>query len=392
MTSRCTSFLSSVASIAFLAACAGSQDLPSAPNLTAHRFAAERSEFPSPRGYLLFVHDPVKDRSFLVGGISGLCTDLACDNALIDDLWSFNPSSRTWREVANVLPPREGDAAALDYRSRQIIMYQPFFNNTVETWAYDIDKGTWEDRRPAVEPPARWGSMMVYDSKADRALLYGGADLFTGDVLGDLWAYDYETNTWTKLQPAVSPPPHHFSGLVYVPTIDRVILFGGYQPGFTSLYNDTWAYDYRRNRWTNLHPKNPPAPRVYHTMAFEAATNRIVIFGGVIDENNPDEPTTNETWIYDVAANRWSQVFPKNPPSPRAWQGMSWTNGPVVIFGGGPSRDRYTNDTFLYDSRSNRWEQVTGDFHNDARERNVATVRSMSGGRGSWNGSMLHRH
>ena len=49
--------------------------------------------------------------------------------------------------------------------------------------------------------------MMVYDSRADRVLLFGGAELSANAGLNDLWAYDYETNTWTERHPAVSPPP-----------------------------------------------------------------------------------------------------------------------------------------------------------------------------------------
>jgi N-acetylneuraminic acid mutarotase len=148
--------------------------------------------------------------------------------------------------------------------------------------------------------------------------------------------------------------------MVYVPTIDRVILFGGYQQGFSTLFNDTWAYDYTHNRWKNLKPVNAPAPRVYHYLALEPVTNRIVMFGGVLDEsewpNSPETPN-NETWIYSIARNTWSQVFSKSTPSPRAWHVMSRTDGPVLLFGGG-TRETFTNDTFLYNSRSNRWEQV----------------------------------
>ena len=78
---------------------------------------------------------------------------------------------------------------------------------------------------------------MVYDPKADRILLYGGANFAEGvacgfcgatTVLGDLWAYDYESNTWTERHPSLSPPPHHFPVLEYVPTIDRVFCSVGF--------------------------------------------------------------------------------------------------------------------------------------------------------------------
>src|SRR2546422_805556 len=231
-----------------------------------------------------------------------------------------------------------------------------------ETWAYDVDKGSWENRHPAVEPPGRFGSMMVYDPRADRVLLFGGALLTDGTGLNDLWAYDYERNTWTERHPAVSPAPHQWHALVYVPTSNRTILFGGVNPVDGSLLNDTWAYDYHRNRWTNLHPRQAPVPRMAHYMAFESRTNRLVMFGGFLGLG---DQATNDTWLYDVATNRWSQVFPKESPGPRAWHVMSRTNGPVVLFGGGPDQPGFTNETFLYDSRANRWEQVPGGSGDD---------------------------
>jgi len=211
---------------------------------------------------------------------------------------------------------------------------------------------------------------MVYDPKVDRVLLYGGSNFAEGvacgfcsetTVLGDLWAYDYESNTWTELHPSVSPPPHHFPVLEYVPTIDRIVLFGGYQPGFTSLFNDTWAFDYNTNRWVNLNPQNPPPPRAYHYMALESTANRIVMFGGVEDESqypNSPETTNGETWVYSIAGNSWKQVFPDDAPGPHAWHAMSHTKGPVLMFGGGGTRATWSNDTYLYSSREKEYEQV----------------------------------
>ena len=357
--------LLSLAPPVLLGACSASRDLPSAPSLSADRAAVQPRAAPSARGYPLTAFDPVNDRVFLVGGFYTFGFD-----AEIFDVWSFNPRNRAWTQVSDLLPPKNGDALALDVQSRRIIVFQPYFD-PIETWAYDVETGVWENCHPAVEPPARWGSMMVYDPKADRVLLYGGTDLFDGTtVLGDLWAYDYESNTWTELHPPVSPPPHHFPVLVYVPTIDRVILFGGYQQGFTTLFNDTWGYDYKHNQWQDLNPATPPAPRVYHYMAFEPTTNRIVMFGGTLHpSDNPDEVPINETWIYSVARNSWTQVFPEDAPSPRAWHVMSRTNGPVLLFGGGPSRFSYTNDTFLYRSRSNEWKSVSGRGDNEIARR-----------------------
>jgi len=165
----------------------------------------------------------------------------------------------------------------------------------------------------------------------------------------------------------------------WVPTIDRVVLFGGFQQGFATLFNDTWAYDYEHNRWNDLNPANPPAPRAYHYMALEPPTNRIVLFGGTLNSSETgDEVPINETWIYDVAGNSWNQAFPKESPGPHAWHAISRTSGPVLAFGGGDSRSTWTNDTYLYSSRSNRWDQVPGGSRAGSA---VTAVGVASGGR-----------
>ena len=365
MLTRSISRLAWLAPAAVFAACTDTREPPSAPSLSAHR---SRAEAPSPQGYPLMAYDPVRDRVWHVGGFT-------TDGLLIYDLFTFNTRSRSWTPVGNGLGPTSWDAVALDARSRKLILYSgysaAFDAVDVQTWAYDVETGVWENRNPVVQPPSRWGSMMVYDHRADRVLLYGGANFAEGlacgfcgatTVFGDLWAYDYESNSWTERQPSVSPPPHHFPVLEYVPAIDRVVLFGGFQQGFASLFNDTWSYDYGANRWTDLEPANPPAPRAYHYMALEPKTNRIVVFGGTLNPSETgEEVPIDETWIYSVADNSWQQAFPRETPGPHAWHVMSRTSGPVLLFGGGDSRSTWTNDTYLYSSRSNRWERVVAD-------------------------------
>jgi hypothetical protein len=329
---------------------------------SAHHCDGGRGCVPRARGYPLMAHDPVKDRVYLFGGFYEFGFE-----SEIFDVWAFNPRSRRWKQIADELPPTNGDQVALDSQSRKVIMFQPYLD-PIQTWAFDLETETWEDRRPAVQPPPRWGSKMVYDRESDRVILYGGAHLYTEALLGDTWAYDFDTNTWTELTPPSSPPRYHFVEMVYVPTIDRVLMFGGIAERWDSgvLHNETWAYDYNANRWTNLGAGNAPSPRVYHTMAFEAATNRVVMFGGVQDESNwPNEPVIGETWIYHVKRNAWHQVHPRRAPSPRSWHGMTGTNRTVMLFGGGDSRWTYTNDTFLYTSRPNTWTGIRGGGRED---------------------------
>lgn len=55
------------------------------------------------------------------------------------------------------------------------------------------------------------------------------------------WAYDFATNRWTELSPAGDrPPARRFHSMVYDSGANKMILFGGY--GFDGVrLNDTWA-------------------------------------------------------------------------------------------------------------------------------------------------------
>ena len=130
------------------------------------------------------------------------------------------------------------------------------------TWSYDYANDRWTDRAPAVSPPIRYGAGMAYDSKADRTLLFGGCtngvDLWPGcAVANDTWSYDYRTNTWTNRRPVSNPPAGVDLSLVYDTQADRLILFGrGRDAG-----NATWSYDYTTNAWVNQRPANAPPAR-----------------------------------------------------------------------------------------------------------------------------------
>ena len=310
---------------------------------------------PPARGYSRMVYDAKSEKVYMFGGFSefGWWMDIL-------DVWAYDPHGKSWQQVGE-LDSLDYDALAFDSQSRKVIVYQPFAVEGVETWAYDIESNTWENMNPTDQPSWRMGSRMVYDAESDRVILFSGADLDTGEMLEETWSYDYESNTWINLQPTVSPSPRVFYDVVYHPEVDRIVMFGGETAvdDVFVLLDDTWEYDYNSNTWTELQPSVAPTSRCYHSMAYDRRSNQIFIFGGVLNETDwPYEPTIDETWAYDYDVNIWKQLSPKKSPSERSWQQMVGTKNEVIMFGGGPSRWTYTNETWSYNSRSNKWKEI----------------------------------
>lgn len=90
---------------------------------------------------------------------------------------------------------------------------------------------------------------LVYDWRADRAIVWGG---FNGSGNDETWAYDFEANAWTNLQPAVAPAPRWAHAMAYDSQSGRVVLFGG--ATLEGVFEDTWAYDFGANTWANMSP------------------------------------------------------------------------------------------------------------------------------------------
>jgi len=159
-------------------------------------------------------------------------------------------------------------------------------------------------------------------------------------------------NTWTKVRPTQSPPPRSGHRMVYDSSIDRFILFGGQSAGFRTL-NDTWLYDLRNNTWTNATPEVSPAPRFQHAMAFDSDSARVILGGGW--------PGDLETWLFDTASWTWTRADATGP-APNS-------HGPALVydgerrlslmFGGGPLAPHLwaagTNLTSSYNATDEAW-------------------------------------
>jgi len=177
-----------------------------------------------------------------------------------------------------------------------------------DTWIYDADQNSWIEPSPATPPPGRVDHAMVYNSDADRVIVFGGSTGFgVGDVLGDTWAYDTNTNTWTEMSPTVSPPARAFTAMWYDPLADLVFLFGGtedtsWPPLPWKMFGgeELWAYDFDTNTWTLY--RTDPNPSYWFgagVAAFDTQTEAAVLVGGDwYDEDRRYQGPNTTAWTY----------------------------------------------------------------------------------------------
>ena len=253
----------------------------------------------------------------------------------------FLPSSRGWHSMV------------YDTGGDQVVLFGGTCYDTPmgDTWVYDPLESTWFDLCPSGDLPSERSShAMAYDPVSAKVILFGGWNTFK--YTSDTWAYDPALNAWTMLEPAGPlPAARAYHTLTYDPATRKMILFGGSDD--STVFGDTWAYDPAANTWTKLEPAGlAPAARAFHSVAYDSDTGQMILFGGWNDTSQ-----FGDTWAYDPATGAWTDLNPDgDEPTGRQSPAMAYdpVSGKVILFGGW-SGSNWVDYTCAYDVAANTW-------------------------------------
>src|SRR5437868_15380926 len=134
-----------------------------------------------------------------------------------------------------------------------------------------------------------------------------------------------DTANWVQLSPTTSPPARSYLAMTYDAASGKVIVFGGYDG--TGYLNDTWTFD--GISWTRVAASPSPSARANAQMAYDSVTHRVVLFGGY------NGNYLGDTWLWDGTTSHWTLV--RTVHRPRAVTGPMLfpdPNGRVDLFGG----------------------------------------------------------
>lgn len=263
--------------------------------------------------------DSTNNQTILFGGYS--------NGQLLNDTWSWDGT--TWTELfpSNSPSGRQFGAMAFDPVNNQMILFggSDTSGSLADTWSWD---GTnWTQLSPGTSPSSRTAASMAFDSINNLLILFGG--LSGSSSLNDTWNWD-GTN-WVQLLDGStnSPPARSFATMAFGPTVNQMILFGGF--GIVTRINDTWSWDGATTTWTELNngSSGSPLARSNAVMGYDPVNNRNILFGG--QSNSGD---LGDTWSWDGAA--WS-VPPSITTSPAARDSAAFAldaNNKLILFGG----------------------------------------------------------
>src|SRR2546422_11368843 len=90
---------------------------------------------------------------------------------------------------------------------------------------------------------------------------------------------------WTNMSPSDAPAGYLNMAMVYDSDADRMVAYGGWD-GTDDFSNETWAYDFESNTWTNLHPVGRPDGTRGMRVAYDTGSRQTILFGGGAGANS----------------------------------------------------------------------------------------------------------
>lgn len=223
-----------------------------------------------------------------------------------------------------------------------------------DTWMYAYSTNTWIQIQSVSNPVGRNDGSMVYNPTTNCMILYGG---WCGMTLGrtdDTWIFNCTTDEWSEVSPEESPSPRSSSNMVYDSTNNVVVLFGGYGEDDPHT-EDTWCYNPTENMWTEMNPTVHPCGRYGHCMIYDPIKNRTILFSG-----NSDEGMNPDLWEYNFTADSWTELTVYPRPLGRKWGSMVYDSDSNrgILFGGDCNDPEFIDDTWSLNCSTSEWEEL----------------------------------
>jgi hypothetical protein len=277
---------------------------------------------PSARSEAVMAYDAATKTAVLFGGSANVY-----GGSLLGDTWTWNGTTWTEQHPATSPSARSDAVMAYDAATKTVVLFGGVSaadpNGLNDTWTWNGT--TWTEQHPATSPPARYWATMAYDTATKTVVLFGGVNLADPSGLNDTWTWN--GTTWTEQHPATSPPAQYVPSMASDAANGSVVLFNGIVTGISGDTNDTWTWN--GTTWTEHHPVPGLTTRWSASMAYDAATATVVLFGG-----GTDSCLYDATWTWNGTT--WTEQHPATSPSPR-WQAVmayDAATGTVALFGG----------------------------------------------------------
>ena len=234
---------------------------------------------PPARAAAQMAYDSVTHQVVLFGGYDG--------RNYLGDTWLWDGTTSQWTQAAPAHHPTlvTGPTLFPDPNGR-VDLFGGFDGHFYQLTMWQWNRSDWRRLSPATVPYARSSAAVATNPTIDQVVLFGGL----GDVNpNNTWTYG--GNTWTLQSPVTQPPLVYAASAAFDPRINAVIVFGGGSGGIDQ--NSTWRWSAPRGDWKQMLTPQSPPPREGAGMVHLPALGHMILFGG----QNSETPM-NDTWEF----------------------------------------------------------------------------------------------
>ena len=270
------------------------------------------------------------------------------------------PPASPWKPLAPAHSPgpRSMSAVAYDTKRNRAVLFGGMTNWNGKEWVYDTstwewDGKDWQEIKSSVTPAGRILHAMAYDEKLGKVILYGGQN--ANGNLADLWEWD-GTN-WHRLCPVCNPAGRFSHKMIYDTQREQIMVYGG-QDGKVGLA-EAWTWDGKG--WTYFQ-FSQSSPGVYNApLIYDTAGQRAISFMG---------GAWGGTWIWE--GDRWQKQNGNLQPPRRDEATLVYDpEGNIsILFGGTNENNHLYDDTWIL--HQDTWTQV--DTPNSPPQRSKAVA------------------
>jgi hypothetical protein len=321
---------------------------PVTPRDQPSKAAAQAGPRPGPRVDHSLVYDEVRRRVILVGGYRDASVPA------LEEAWSWD--GKRWELIHTGGPrARRFAAVAYDANRKRIFLHGgaklEVFESLGDTWEWTANG--WVQVADNDGDLARDHHAIAFDANRNQVLLFGGRSRASSGPR-DTWRW--EGSAWARVA-SDGPVGRARTSLVYDSKRQRVVMFGGFggppdpkEP--RRFLGDTWTWE--GQNWREHTVAGPPR-RYAHAMVFDSRAGVTLLYGGE-DENVRFE----DMWQWD--GERWSEIkLSGATPGPRYSAAMAYDSarGRVVLYGGFSSVKKTAtalDDTWEWDGQ--RWAEI----------------------------------
>ncbi|CAG8451379.1 21078_t:CDS:2 [Cetraspora pellucida] len=216
---------------------------------------------------------------------------------------SDNNTSMPWFDLTDINSPKtlKGSACSGGENNGLLFVFGGYIygSDNISSHQYDISKKVWTDIKSG--PINRYGISCAKFNDSLIAIFGGAAINGSDNLFNDLWTFDISTSLW-NLKNAQNPPSPRV-GYCAVTLPDQSILYIGGQTSDLFAPMDTLPlYNTKSDTWINMAVSGPAPPGRRDFSAVLTNDNRIIIYGGMMDELY----VSGDAWTLYIENSQWS--------------------------------------------------------------------------------------